>query len=71
MENKKTYYVEECRGCALHVSSTPCTPSTFNQDTSKCPCNICLIKGMCAIPCGDLKLFMSNFSQHSQRKGNK
>ncbi len=42
---------EECKGCKSN-DVEGCYNTPFEKH-SICPCSICLIKGMCSVPCGE------------------
>lgn len=41
---------EECQGCLLK-QSIPLYKCTIKEDAIKCPCQLCMIKGICRNPC--------------------
>lgn len=44
--------MNHCKGCRSYASPghLPCTWKTYNE-SGKCPCSLCIIKGMCNDSC--------------------
>ncbi len=49
---------EVCKGCYTFMSIHTDCPSELIKKSDKCPCAMCLIKGVCDTPCEEY----SNFS---------
>ena len=47
---------EECRGC-LTIVEYDCEYIFEKPDESKCPCSICIVKGMCEDMCDEFLHF--------------
>jgi hypothetical protein len=48
----------KCKGCN-YLYSALCTIKVNTELTSKCPCNNCIVKMMCAIKCEQRKNYYS------------
>jgi len=50
-----------CKGCLHNVIDMPCSLNMY--DSSLCPCQICLIKGMCEDTCEEYNQFRDKVMQ--------
>lgn len=46
-----------CKGCYSESNLVYCYPKLKNK-TNKCPCKMCLIKGVCIVPCEEHEIFV-------------
>lgn len=53
-----SFYDEHCRGCAAHTYERCSLKPEYG--VLKCPCTICLIKGMCRVDCDAIQTYSSN-----------
>lgn len=49
--------MENCKGCFTHTYAHNSCPQRFANRFDKCPCRICLVKGVCDDPCEEYEAF--------------
>lgn len=55
----------ECKGCGVLQEFGECNIQIERpKEYSKCPCRICLLKGICETTCEDYKKFWPNYQEY-------